>query len=237
MKKIKTLLFLMSGFVLCLCLAATVKAATVGSPETQGKGNFAVQVFQEFGWDRDMKYDGGGSVALGDMKDGNMFRTISRISYGLFDDLDFYVDLGLADVEGRSADFKSKTDTGFVWGLGLKKTCELSENWFAGVNAEYLHHKHDARISWGGYKWEATSTFQEWHVAPFLAVRTGRLVPYVGLKYSDFRAEVDNAKFKADNNFGMFVGTDCKITDNFSVNVEGRFIDETALSIACSYKF
>lgn len=42
---------------------------------------------------------------------------------------------------------------------------------------------------------------------------------------------------KADNNVGVFIGSDYNITKNLSVNVEGRFIDETAMSIGATYKF
>ena len=47
-----------------------------------------------------------------------------------------------------------------------------------------------------------------------------------------------DGKSEADKNFGIFLGTDIYVIPNkFSVNIEGRFIDETAFTIGANYKF
>jgi len=86
---------------------------------------------------------------------------------------------------------------------------------------------------------------QEWHIAPYIAKKLGNFVPYLGVRYSDLRQnykvvledESSKIKFKADDNFGVFVGTDFKITDTWKLNLEGRFVDETAMSLGATYKF
>jgi len=35
----------------------------------------------------------------------------------------------------------------------------------------------------------------------------------------------------------LSVGTDFKITDTWKLNLEGRFVDETAMSLGATYKF
>ena len=94
-------------------------------------------------------------------------------------------------------------------------------------------------------------TFQEWQVAPYVAAKLGNFVPYLGVKYSgavtkikyasvsgdDDDYDEDNVKDRADDHVGVFVGTDFKITENWKLNVEGRFVDETAVSIGLNYKF
>ena len=154
---------------------------------------------------------------------------------------------------------KSKGKNAFAWGIGAKGTYDLTENWIIGCDIQYLRHKNDLKIndSWtqyytNGSVWGTGSddytgkvTFQEWHVAPYVALKLGNFVPYAGGKYSDVRTEYkldwppDNnkPKFKADHNFGVFVGSDYKIGKSFSLNVEGRFVDETAMSFGGSYKF
>ncbi|NQU74459.1 MAG: hypothetical protein HQ547_07125 [Candidatus Omnitrophica bacterium] len=67
-----------------------------------------------------------------------------------------------------------------------------------------------------------------------------KLVPYVGVKYSDvsgrFRATTPNGtyynpgEFESDENIGFFVGCDILGTDSVLLNVEGRFVDENALT-------
>ena len=44
-------------------------------------------------------------------------------------------------------------------------------------------------------------------------------------------------KLKADHNVGSFVGTNYKIKPNLSLNLEGRFIDESAINVRVMYKF
>lgn len=68
-----------------------------------------------------------------------------------------------------------------------------------------------------------------------------KFTPYVGMTYSDLRMnhkdEDVTVKFKADDNFGVFTGIGYKITDNLFLNAEGRFVNETAMSVARAYKF
>jgi opacity protein-like surface antigen len=74
-------------------------------------------------------------------------------------------------------------------------------------------------------------------------MKIGNFTPYLGAKYSDVRikSKVDEVdvkfKFKADDNVGAFVGISYKIMEKLKVNLEGRFIDETAMSFGLTYKF
>lgn len=249
----KKLLFGSLLIFLCLFIAVSGYAASVGEAETQGKGKVGIGVDQEFIFDRDMKYQKGTeNMDWGKVEIDSMSRTMAKISYGLLDNLDLYVKLGAADakVKGKAYDswvgtdgsFGVNTNNGFAWGLGAKATYELANDWFLGTDVQYLRHKQDGRASYtGDPDWDVKYTFQEWQVAPYIAKRIGKFVPYAGVKYSDLRMnhkDIDGTiKFKADDNFGMFVGTGYKINDRLSLNAEGRFIDETAISVACTYKF
>ena len=67
----------------------------------------------------------------------------------------------------------------------------------------------------------------------------------LGVKYSDSDGEGRAAtrgitiieNLDADDNFGVFVGADIILIDSISVNVEGRFVDEEALSVGCAVRF
>ena len=86
---------------------------------------------------------------------------------------------------------------------------------------------------------------QEWQVALALSYQIEQVIPYVGVKYSDVRTELKEkvtgdgykVKLKAKNNVGIFVGGDIAINDSFTANIEGRFIDETALSLGATLRF
>ncbi|MEW6170800.1 MAG: hypothetical protein AB1472_04520, partial [Candidatus Omnitrophota bacterium] len=111
--------------------------------------------------------------------------------------------------------------------------------------------------------WSGTLTAYEWQIAPYLAKKIGNFIPYLGLKYSDLRIKDQSQvgykyyitmitsnspfidvgssnytkKYKAVDHVGPFVGLDYNITKNLKLNIEGRFVDETAISGNISYKF
>lgn len=259
-----------------LCSSLNVYAASVGSAETQGQGKLNLGVDQEFLFDRNMKrgtYDNGETEYKPDVK---IYRTMAKISYGLFNGLDIYVRLGAADFKGDSdikyldsrwtngvdiGKWKQNGDYAFAYGAGIKGAYTFMESWIIGCDVQYLRHKNDFKgtESWDAYNGAGTlqysrsypisgsMLFQEWQGAVYIAKKIENFTPYVGAKYSDLRTEnrmqfsssSDIYKYnsKADDNIGVFVGTDCKIAKNWNLNVEGRFIDETAMSFGASYKF
>ena len=95
---------------------------------------------------------------------------------------------------------------------------------------------------------------KEWQVALYVNQTFGNFSPYAGIKYSDFETDLEinvngqllgnpySMKWKGDaeaeDNFGIFLGTDIYIIPNqLSVNIEARFIDETAGTIGMNYRF
>jgi hypothetical protein len=90
-----------------------------------------------------------------------------------------------------------------------------------------------------------TMKLDEWQAAGEVSVQIGRFVPYCGIKYSDFNADVkvtvlgttyDDDSIRPENKLGFFVGADIIMFESLSFNVEGRFIDETALSLGCTLR-
>ncbi len=164
---------------------------------------------------------------------------------------------GTRETGTYSFPFVMNTDSDFAYGLGVKGNYEFRPSWLIGYDLQYLRSKHDMYLTkkrttepTGVFK---STVMQEWHVAVSLAKKIKSFLPYVGVRYSDARfktkgiedqlvwgadmAWLYDFKFKADNNVGVFLGTDYNITKNLSVNIEGRFIDETAMSLGATYKF
>ena len=151
--------------------------------------------------------------------------------------------------------WKYKGRNAFAYGLGLRGTHSLQNGWLMGVDAQYLRHRNKYKAT--GYYFEYTGgvlinegpmakkgkvTFFEWHIAPYVAVQLDNFVPYLGARYSDARInEKDEhgytVKTKSKHNVGVFVGTDYKIDENWKLNIEGRFVDETAMSAGATYRF
>jgi len=93
-------------------------------------------------------------------------------------------------------------------------------------------------------------TFQAWHIAPYIAKKLGSFLPYLGVKYSSIETKLKGTytdpgepsedykvKFRAEDHFGVFLGTDYKVSDVLTLNFEARFIDETAISFGGTYRF
>ena len=86
---------------------------------------------------------------------------------------------------------------------------------------------------------------QEWQVALGLSYLYGPLVPYCGIKYSDMRIEEEatigstkyTSKLSSDKIFGGFAGCDFIFNDSAKISVEGRFVDEMALSVGTTFRF
>lgn len=254
------------ALALALCIPPASYAASIGGAETQGKNKIAVGFDSAFIFDRDLKFkSASGLGATQEVKDINIDKgnqQLFKASYGILDWLDIYTKLGVSqydvDADVHIGGAKSRTDkikakTDFAYGFGLKGAYPIKNNWILGIDAQYLRSKHEAKvtettIATGA---EVSTTFdstvvQEWHVAPYIGYKLGNFIPYLGVRYSDMRLNMkkpaaagwtDNHKYEADGNVGVFVGTDYKIGEHWKLNLEGRFVDETAMSFGASYRF
>ncbi|HEO64021.1 MAG TPA: hypothetical protein ENN78_01990 [Candidatus Omnitrophica bacterium] len=258
----KLIVFVFIGILLIPVMS--VEAASIGGAETQGQGKLSAGIDQEIVFDRDMKLksmspDSGTQIS--NAKFDEMYRTDAKISYGVFDNLDIYIKLGVADFKTEeewinttpnNGTIKDKTKNAFMYGAGLKGTILLEDDWLFGADIQYLRHrnKYNGRIDNQTSPADSEDisgkmTVQEWHVAPYIAKKLDNFIPYLGVKYSDVRIKdkYDTSsgsmeeKREADDNVGIFIGTDYTINDNWKFNLEGRFIDETAMSlgVACNF--
>jgi opacity protein-like surface antigen len=156
---------------------------------------------------------------------------------------------------GESVSLETKDD--FIWAIG--GTAMLYETKLEGMGNGTLRIGVDGRyrqfdtnikkitVDGGTFKIDDKVEYksQEWQVALALSYQIEQIIPYVGVKYSDVRTELKEkvtgdaykVKLKAKNNVGIFVGGDIAVNDSFTANIEGRFIDETALSLGATVRF
>lgn len=103
------------------------------------------------------------------------------------------------------------------------------------------------------YRAESESTM--WELALSISKQFEQFLPYAGLKYAGGKLDVDSTftgldgsgttvgsmeekyTFKPEDTIGIFVGTDYDVTENLTLNVEGKFVNETAIAFGASYKF
>ncbi len=100
---------------------------------------------------------------------------------------------------------------------------------------------------------DAETDIEEWQIALIAAWSVNQWRPYLGVKYSDLKTDTDvklsgqanglsftgdfDVKFEADDNVGVFAGTDFIVNPNLSWNVEARVTDETAFTLGVNWKF
>lgn len=81
----------------------------------------------------------------------------------------------------------------------------------------------------------------DWQISFLLSKDFKPISPYLGFKISRHdlvhKAAGERKRKKSDDSFGLFIGLDAYLNDRLRLNLEGRFIDETALSTALIYKF
>ncbi len=152
-----------------------------------------------------------------------------------------------------------ETDYGFMWGIGVSGAKEIMDGWKLGLDAQFNSTKTDAdKVTFNG---AATTGVKgdiknhEVQVTPFITKKfpfdQWSISPYVGcvvnyfwtqtdrtLKYSQGGTEYSEGwTLKSEDNVGIVVGTDLEFAERWAMLLEGRFIDETAMTFGASYKF
>lgn len=254
--------FIIATVSVLLCLPLTAHAASIGAAQTQGKSKISIGVDQEFMFHRDLKFrkETGYSIdseyTLENVEINDMYRTMFKANYGIIDNLDIYVRLGATNLKEQdewyyNGNYDSRQNlTGkyaFAYGAGVKGTYPLANQWLIGIDAQYIRNRNTYSGKWtvNDSPWSGHMTVQEWQIAPYVARKIGNFVPYLGAKYSNLKLldkGVDTTggwttRHKAKNNIGVFLGTDFNINSHLKINIEGRFVDETAMSCGSTYKF
>jgi len=146
-------------------------------------------------------------------------------------------------------------DNALAGAIGFKLSFPFVNSSILGIDAQYLTHKSDyarkisasvydnsgnlipAYSNYNSVENGGKGTVSEWHIAPFVSKSLGNFIYYAGFKYSDFRLKSDEETLtlSARDNVGAFLGADIKISKSFSLNIEGRFIDETAVTMGGAF--
>jgi outer membrane protein W len=246
------------------CLPLAAEAASIGSPELQGEQKITGALEWSYVISRDLEFKNatGGSSAdiqLRDYKIDHGYNAAAKIIYGALRGVDVYAKIGISDYEIKgdtySGGVKSTSDklsmnNSFLGGVGVKMAYEHENGWIFGVDLQYSTSKHKANLNATNTSGSESSTsykdarMHEWHIAPYAATKYFDFTPYIGVRYSQALIKIkgpnnssafEDMKLDADDNFGIFIGTDYRIGDRFKLNLEGRFLDETAITLGASY--
>ena len=243
--------------VLCLVLgiATSSQTAPAGNPADPVLliGTYPVKAegIVDFLFSREFDLSGNNTEIKGQWYFG-------KVSVSPIEKIDIYGLMGTADLKidnWTTNDYTLETDRALAWGGGFKLLLYETEEYGDGIlrvslSGNYRDYdpgietvkKSGADVS-GVIKREFR--YREWQGSLGLSYTSLELTPYFGVKYSDCecKLEIDDQetihKIKANSKdiIGVFVGVDYLFAENVALNLEGRFIDETALSVGIKINF
>lgn len=174
------------------------------------------------------------------------------------------VDGKVKEIDGNN-DLEYLPDTGFAWGLGTTVLLYENEKGLrVGLDTKYRYSSPELQeIILNGTNYSVSNgkaNFKEWQIACAVSLdlskytsqsESPRCIPYIGMKYSDVRTsakgtisgtEYNTERASSKKKIGPFVGADfylgtTETGSEFGINLEGRFIDEQAVTIGLNYKF
>jgi len=178
---------------------------------------------------------------------------LAKVGVTLIEKIDVYGLLGTANLEPKkltSSVYDIESEYGVAWGLGAKVLLYETEEYGDGilrvsVDGNYRAYKPDIDTISGSTSSSGEVDFAEWGASLGLSYTLDKITPYVGVKYSDVDLEIsgtnigtlDTLSINSDNVVGVFVGADYLFAENIALNLEGRFIDETAVNVGLKINF
>lgn len=152
----------------------------------------------------------------------------------------------------------------FSYGGGVNGKIDLMENWFIGYDGQYLRSEH--KLDKVKHSGETASSktgkirLQEWRASLSLGKELNlgvigemplKLAPYIGGHYSDLELKIiRNMQYvvsegtigiigenKAKDKWGAFSGLNLNLGDDWRLNLEGRFLNETTFTGSIGFKF
>jgi len=196
-----------------------------------------------------------------------MNQEYAKLILGVTDNINIFAKLGVTELRDLQAKFSTGEDVDadfdndFLYGGGFNAVIKLGDNeeFFMGLNGDFSFFEADTEdltisdntvtnVSGEG---EVTEIQVGGYAGMRLDISDDIVaLPYLGVFYNHFNLDADainytiggtnyvlNIDSDGDDEFGIAVGTDVNITENFSLNVEGRFIAGTAVSFGGTFKF
>jgi opacity protein-like surface antigen len=173
--------------------------------------------------------------------------------YGVFGSSRAKADWRFLTADGMVRRVEMETRYNFLWGMGSRVILYEWGCTDLGIGGRYSSCNY--RPAWltidgGNVSVSGThSRFREWQVNFDISYKIDLFTPYIGGKYSnvqmaigDFSTAISNSgsgedHFKNRTPVGVYIGCALSTGKNFMLNVEGRFVDEEAITVSGEIKF
>lgn len=158
-------------------------------------------------------------------------------------------------VDGGGSTHRAELETlyNFLWGVGARAILWSCGNASFGVGGRYESANYDpVWLTIDGNIQSASGThlrWREWQINGDLSYKIDIFSPYIGAKYSNVRSKIGNFsvaisndgsgsnEFENRTSVGVFIGCSLSTGKYFMLNVEGRLIDEEAVTISGDLRF
>jgi hypothetical protein len=148
---------------------------------------------------------------------------------------------------------KMETHQSFLWAVGGRAILYEWSNLFLGVGGRYTRSEAPPRwLKFDGAKVSVAGTevrWEDWQINLDFSYRIKLFTPYIGFKYAENRVHLGNfsvpiaADGSGSNSFknrqpvGLYIGCGLTTGQYFMMNIEGRVIDEEAITISGEFRF
>lgn len=247
-KKVLSLFMFLTVICVGAVQAAPIQRVSGNTAELWGNDDFSFGVGVQYDSLDERELEGNseigfdavsGLLALDFMKQYRLYGTLGQTSNGLITE----------KVAGTKIDYDVEDD--LIWSVGLAADLYTIEDqeltFFGDISYRSLSEStienlkvNGSTISLAGLGVEAD--YEEFQVALGLSKKFEKFTPYAGVQYSniDYVARVGSsyeAVGDAADEFGVFVGSSIEAFKGVDIDVQGRFVNETAFTVGATYKF
>jgi len=185
-----------------------------------------------------------------------------KVAYGVVESVSIYAKFGAADWSiTNSVPETIDYENSLYYGAGLTYAYKSETNIIVGGDIQYIMQP-EVGVDSLTYAGRAATNingleadFSELQISVLCGYditvsEDMHLVPYAGLGYDKFSYEWAAGSFNAasainiasgsldgDNAVGLIAGTSVNVGSNLNINLEGRFVSETAFSFGFNYRF
>ena len=252
------------GLMCMVFVAGTAFAAPVRLPSNTGKtsavlgemagGKVLIGLGGEYDYVNKMKLKE--STELNYNSAAGLLSLTYDKKYSVYGSFGAVLDAEIKGTESNGLESKLGFDSAFMWGVGANGVIVEKDGYqlFADASYSTTGDMDINRMSLGNMiiakddfpgNLSFTGTFQEWQAALGVSKDFEWFKPYAGAKYSDTRftmnitqyGESDSSYINNRNKFGAFVGATVTPVKGVGLNLQGRFIDETAVMGSATFQF
>jgi hypothetical protein len=173
--------------------------------------------------------------------------------YGVFGGSSTSANWRFTNLDDNIVRIVADTNTNFLWAIGARTILVEWCNVSLGCGGRYSScHYQLSKLTFDGAEASTAGAlfhWRQWQVNLDFSYKIHLFTPYIGTKYSNERTELRNFsvpisasgtgsnEFQNRNPVGLYVGCGLSTGNYFMLNIEGRLIDEEAITISADFRF